>query len=111
LPACLSKPKIPAGRRCPRSNFILLDRLTSGETQGFLGGKDVFLLIFKKEIRVPQDLYLMINNQSILATESNVIGLKANRHISPETLACFRGMEQWQPLHIVAPEVAEFLIN
>lgn len=88
-----------------------LDRITSGETQGFLHGKDVFLLIFKKEVVIPPDLYLMVDNQSVLASERTLTALKMNRKISPETPACFKGMEQWKPLHMIAPDVVEVLMN
>jgi hypothetical protein len=88
-----------------------LDRMSSGETQGILGGKDVFLLIFRKEAAVPDDLFLMIDNQSILATEGTMTTLKANQKISAHTLACFKGMNDWRPLGLVAPELIEILMN
>ena len=88
-----------------------LDRMSAGETQGFLGGKDVFLLIFKKEVAVPENLFLMIDNQSVLATEDVLVTLKINRKVSANTLACFKGMDGWQPLHIVAPGLLEVLMN
>lgn len=88
-----------------------LDRISAGETQGLVGGKDVFLLIFKKEAAVPENLYLMIDGQSVIANETNLIALKLNNKISAETLACFKGMSDWQPLHIVAPVLWEVLMN
>lgn len=88
-----------------------LDRLTSGETQGFLGGKDVFLMIFKKEIVIPPDLFVMIENQSVLLTENHLAQLKLNRKITPETLACFKGMNNWKQIQLIAPGIVDFLIH
>ena len=88
-----------------------LDRLTSGETAGFLGGKDVFLIIFKKEVSVPNDLFVMIDNQSVLLSEHSLPPLKINRKISPDTLACFKGMDNWKPLSQIAPSLIDVLIH
>jgi hypothetical protein len=76
-----------------------------------LGGKDVFLIIFKKEIVVPENLFLMIENQSILLSEYNLSMLKINKSVTPNTLACYKGMSDWQPLHQIAPQLVEFLIH
>src|SRR5688500_746807 len=88
-----------------------LDRMSSGETQGLVGGKEVFLLIFRKDVPVPADLFLMVDNQSVPANEITLANLKASQKVSAHTLACFKGMNDWQPLGIVAPELTDVLMN
>lgn len=85
-----------------------LDRITSGETQGFAGGKDVFLLIFKKDIVIPEGFYLMINNQPMgPLTAMEVSNLSQNRLFNPNTLACKKGLDGWHPVNMVLPDLVD----
>ncbi len=52
----------------------------------------------------------MVDNQSVLATEIALANLKTAGKVSANTLACFEGMSDWQPLAVVAPELTELLV-
>ena len=87
----------------------ILDRLTSGETQGFLHAKDVFLLIFKREVQIPQGLHIIVNNQQVPVNSYNFLSLRKQGLINSETPAIKPGENNWQNLGIIAPELAETL--
>lgn len=59
---------------------------------------------------IPENLFLMVDNQSVLATEIALANLKTAGKVSANTLACFEGMSDWQPLAVVAPELTELLV-
>ncbi len=86
-----------------------LDRITSAETQAFLHAKDVFLLIFKRDIQIPEGFHLMVNNQSIPVSDVQLNYLKSLNKINHQTPAIKKGMTDWQPLGAVMPELVEFL--
>ena len=86
-----------------------LDRITSAETQAFLHAKDVFLLIFKKNVEIPEGLYLMINNQSIPLNDRQLQFLKSQNQINHQTPAIKKGMNEWQHLSVVLLDLAEVL--
>lgn len=87
-----------------------LDRLTSGETQGFLHTKDVFLLIFKREVEIPNGLHILVNGQQIAVDRYNFNTLKQQSLISPDIQAIKKGDNNWQHLKIVAPDLIEAVV-
>lgn len=88
-----------------------LNRMSAGETQGFLHAKDVFLSIFKREVPIPVDLFVMIDKQPVEATEHTLNQLKIGRQITPKILACFKGMTDWRPFSYVVPDLTDVLFN
>lgn len=83
-----------------------LDRITSGETHGFIGGKDVFLLIFKRRFEIPEGFYLLLNNEPTgPLSDFDVSHMIQNNRLEPTTLACKKGLDGWHPLNVVAPEL------
>lgn len=89
-----------------------LDRLNSGETQGFVGGKDVFLIIFRLKIDIPEGLHIMVNNQPVGPIDEKMLGdMMQNRGFVADTPACKKGMEGWQPLSVVAPKIVQAMFG
>jgi hypothetical protein len=83
-----------------------LDRITSGETHGFVGGKDVFLLIFKRRFEIPEGFHVIVNNQPAgPLSDFDVSHMIQNNQLAPEMLACKKGLDGWHPLSVVAPEL------
>jgi hypothetical protein len=85
-----------------------LDRITSGETHGFIGGKDVFLLIFKRRFEIPEGFYLLINNEPVGPLNDFDVSqmIQSNRIADPNTPACRKGLDGWHPLAVVVPDLA-----
>ena len=88
-----------------------LDRIVSGETAVILGAgaKDVLLVIFKKCFDFPADLFLMIDGRPSPhpVSENGFHNLLNQNKISRQTLSCRKGMNNWQPLDAIAPDVAD----
>ncbi len=90
----------------------VLDRIVTGETAYVLGmgSKDVFLLIFRKDVKLSEGLHLLVNNQrSDALSENELRNLIAQRRITPESPSWIPGMSDWRSLAEVAPEVARLL--
>lgn len=90
----------------------MLDRIVTGETAFVLGmgSKEVFLLIFRKDVRLPEGLHVVVNNQRTGAlSEAELRNLIAYRGINPQSPSWIPGMNEWRPLAEVAPEVALLL--
>lgn len=89
-----------------------LDRIMSGETQHFIGAKDVFIIIFKKKIDFPQDLFIMVGNQKpqrpITPEEFRIFATQ--KQITMQSLSCKVGENEWNPLIKVAPELSEAIL-
>lgn len=89
-----------------------LDRITSAETQAFLHAKDVFLLIFKREVEVPEGFHLMLKaGPSGPLTTADFNYIKQTQMVTPQTPAIKQGMPDWRPLFEVAPELTDLVYN
>jgi GYF domain 2 len=83
-----------------------LDRITSGETRDYIGGKDVFLLIFKRRFEIPEGFYLIVNNEPAgPLNDFDVSNMIQNKLLAPDMLACKKGLDGWHPLNVVAPDL------
>lgn len=84
----------------------VLDRITSGETKHFFGGKDVFLLIFKRDFAIPEGFHVVINNEPAgPLSDFDVSHMIQNKQLGPNMPACKKGLDGWHPLKDVAPEL------
>ena len=88
-----------------------LDRISAGETAYFLGAKDVFLIIFKKEITIPEGLFVMVNGQTVgPVDEVYLVNLRAQNLVNASTQATKKGMNEWKSIVDIIPGVGEFFM-
>lgn len=88
-----------------------LDRIVSGETAIILGAgaKEVLMVILKKTIVFPDDLFLMVDGQPspYPITENAFMNMVNQNKLTRKTLSCRKGQQSWQPLEIIAPDIAD----
>lgn len=84
-----------------------LDRIAEAETQHLLHTKDVLLLIFKKDIKLPQGMFAVINNQEVgPLTDMQLAGFNQSGQLAPQTMVRINGQhDAWQPLAQVFPDL------
>ena len=89
-----------------------LDRIVTGETAAVLGmgSKDVFLLIFKKDVTFPEGLHILVDNKKLgPLSEIELRTLISQRKITPQSSSWTPRTGDWKALAEVAPEVALLL--
>lgn len=87
------------------------DKVISSEAFALIGPRDVFFLIFKKEVEIPENLFININGQNVVVDKYNVHSLTEKGLFQPGTMACVKGMSEWKPVSVLARDLIDALFQ
>lgn len=87
------------------------DKIIDFEAKSIGGGKELFFVVFLKQVNFPNDLYLQIDNQITPnpVSEKEFRQQVINKKINPATLSIKKGDKDWKPLIQTAPEMVEII--